>query len=500
MNVSFLNACQVAAQKSHLNIKIPSILIPTEDVNTMLETICRQSKLINRQIKLKEGWWQTEGLPMVAFLSATHKPIAIYWKNHRYVYWEEGAEKEIQPILRELYPVAYTFYKTLPENTSFFGLARFCMQGNVSLFLQLLFLGSVGAIIGLFSPFMLRYLFDTVIPGMEYGMLTQIFLALLAIAHCSSIFEVVRSFILLRLEGLLQTRLDVALWDRVFKLPIHFFRRYGSGDLIQRVNVIDRLRQSFGGTALQTVVSTVLSLFYLFPMFYFSWELATIGLSTQIISFLISLIVLAYRNRLQKIVLELLAQINQFLTQLVRGIDKIRIAGAEKRAIFHWQFLFQKSQQISWQYGKVQNRVKVISAILFGLSTFLVYATVIIFLENEQSDFTLGSFMAFNAAFMVFAQSLSQFLGVCLAMMAQIPAWERGKVILNEPLEDTIKIGAAIQLTGEVRLESVYFKYEEDSPRILKKNSSQHSTWRIYWHCRLFRLWQVHSFTIAFGV
>jgi ATP-binding cassette subfamily C protein len=468
MNASFLNACQIAVQKSQLNIQIPSILPSTGDINALLETICRQSNLIYRQIRLKEGWWQTEGLPMVAFFAATQKPIAIYWKNHRYVYIEEGEEREIKPIFGELYPIAYTFYKALPESTSMFRLAKFCMQGNSFLFLQLLVLGSIGAIIGLFSPFMFSYLFDHVIPGMEYGMLVQILLALLAIAFCTSIFGIVRDFILLRLEGLLQSRLDVALWDRLFKLPIHFFRRYGSGDLIQRVNVIDRLRQSFGGTMLQTVVSTVLSIFYLFPMFYFSWELATIALSTQFLSVLISLFVLAYSNRLQRIVLELLAQINQFLTQVVRGIDKIRIAGAENRAIFHWHSLFHRSQQTAFQYGKVQNAVGVVSAILFGLSTFLVYATVILFLENKDSGFTLGHFMAFNAAYMVFSQSLAQFLAVYLAIMAQLPSWDRGKVIMHEPVEEAAKNETATALTGEVHVDSVSFKYEEDSPWILK--------------------------------
>jgi len=432
-----------------------------------LETICRELNVIPRQIHLKEHFWQKEGLPMVGFLSG--KPIAIYWKNHRYVYSEEGQEKEITPILPKLSAVAYVFFNALPEKGSLPKLLRFCLKGNGSLFFQLLFLGSIGALIGLFSPFMFRYLFDTVIPGLEYGMLIQILLALLAIAVTTSLFALVRSFILLRLEGLLQARLDVALWDRVFKLPLPFFRRYGSGDLIQRVNIIDRLRQSFGGTLLQTVVSTLLSLFYLFPMFYFSWQLATIGLSTQLLSFFISFTLLAYRNRVQKVVLELLAKINQFLTQVVRGIDKIRIAGAEKRAIFHWRTLFRKSQKAAFQYGKVQNTVKVISALLFGLSSLFVFAAVIIFLQNEHSNFTLGTFMAFNAAYVVFAGSLSQFLGVCLSIMAELPGWQRGKVIIQEPLEDSVK-GGEVLLTGEVRVESLSFKYEEDDVSWILKN------------------------------
>lgn len=441
-----MRACQIIAEKLS---------------TSSLETICRDLNLIPRQIQLKEGWWQKEGLPMVGFLG--EKPVAIYWKRSRYVYDDD---KEITPILDKLSPAAYVFFSALPKSPSLLGLVRFCLQGNGSLFFQLLFLGSLGAIIGLFSPFMFRYLFDTVIPGLEYGMLLQILLAMLAIALTASAFSLVRAFILLRLEGFLQARLDIALWDRLFKLPLHFFRRYGSGDLIQRVNVFDTLRQSFGGTLLQTLVTTGLSLFYLFPMFYFSWQLATIGLSTQILSFLISFTLLSYRNRLQTLVLELLAQINQFLTQAVCGIDKIRIACAEIRAISHWQALFQRSQNTAWQYGKVQNTVKVITAILFGLSTFLVYFTVIIFLEN--GNFTLGTFMAFNAAYMVFASSLANFLAVCLAIMAQMPAWERGKVILQEPLEETAKRGACPPLTGEMSLKSLFFKYEQNSPWILK--------------------------------
>ena len=59
-----------------------------------------------------------------------------------------------------------------------------------------------------------------------------------------------RNIALLRLEGVLQQEMEPAIWNHMLRLPSGFFRQFTAGDLVQRVQGIDTIRQLIGGSVL----------------------------------------------------------------------------------------------------------------------------------------------------------------------------------------------------------------------------------------------------------
>ena len=68
--------------------------------------------------------------------------------------------------------------------------------------------------------------------------------------------------------------LQAALWDRMLRLPISFFRRYSVGDLADRVSGIDEIQQTITDNVIETALAGVFSIFTLLLMIYYDWRLA----------------------------------------------------------------------------------------------------------------------------------------------------------------------------------------------------------------------------------
>lgn len=438
-----------------------------------IEDICHQSKIRFREIALKDNWWKSEGDPMLIFWGADRRPAAAFcrggtWYFHPY---DENNPRPLEKeLIPEIFPTAFFFYSTPNFTRGYWNIFLMLLRGNASLFSKYFLLGLIGALLGLFAPFIYKALFDQIIPNSDFGTLLLILLALLGIAVSTFAIQAVTSLMMLRFEGLTQYRLNIAIWDQFLRLPMLFFRKYSSGDLIQRSKLVDDIRTSLSVNVIGALAGAFFALLYIIPMLYFSWQLTIIGIVSLGISFLITYNFLKYRVIIERQLLALSAEINQYLIQLVQGLAKIRVAGAETRAFQHWFSKFSQSQELNFQLGKRFNAVGIATTAISMLSLIVIYGTVIYLLENNiDPNFTIGTFMAFNAAFVPFSAAIGGFFGIAMTLVNIIPTWERAKVIFENKPENNIGTGYIKSLKGAVETRELSFRYPTDKQLLLNK-------------------------------
>ncbi len=440
---------------------------------TRLEEICRYSHVRFRQIKLEEGWWKKDGLPILGFLKSNHEPIVLLnLRGSQYIVIDPltNKRKKIdQENSQHIFPLAYTFYAPLPEKVTARSLLRIFYRQNQRMIWEMILRGSVGAGIGLFSPFITKSLFDQVIPDNDYETLYQIVFGLVIMAINSFAFQATRSFILLRLSTLFQNKTNAMIWDHLLRVSLNFFRRYGIGDLIQRVAFINYFTRNLSENVINAIFSAFFSIIYLVPMFIYSWQMTIIGLLTIAISFTITLICFYYQMQIQSKLLELGAQINLFLIQVINGISKIRVDGAERRIFRRWGEKFSSAQSLGYRSRKIQIFVDVVTTTLSSLFMLGIYAIGIYLLENPMIEaFTIGTFMAFTTAYTPFVQAVSNFLSILISLSDVRPYWQRTQVIFQEPIETSMVKLRPGQLTGEIWVEHLYFRYHREASLILR--------------------------------
>ncbi|MCP5505136.1 MAG: ATP-binding cassette domain-containing protein, partial [Chlamydiales bacterium] len=440
------------------------------DLKDQIAKIAEKSGARARTVLLGPLWWKFDSGPLLAFYGKEKHPVALIkngWGNYVMVDPVKKTRKKVTAkIARLIGKDGYTFYLAIPDEIKNGGEAlRFFLKGNHKEFWKL---GSYGLIAGLFSlfpPIAMAFIFNNAIPNANVTLLLQITSGLIAAALSSSIFIYFRSLILGRIDGKLSSSLQPALWDRLLKLPANFFRRFTAGDLLQRVMAMEQMRPLLTSNIAQTILTGVFAVLYVIAMAIYSIKLTMIGLVLLIIAVGITYVCAKWKIRVQQKAYEMQGRMNGALVQIISGVSKLRVAGAENNAFSYWAKQFSKSKSLEMYAQNIQN---VIASIMgaFPLLSFIIIFGAVIQIEKGEG-LSIGAFLAFNSAFMTLSLSIFSLSNIIMQAAPVVSLWNRSHVIVEEPQEILLKRGSCGKLTGDIRIDHVSFSYEDEGNLIL---------------------------------
>jgi ABC-type bacteriocin/lantibiotic exporter with double-glycine peptidase domain len=119
---------------------------------------------------------------------------------------------------------------------------------------------------------------------------------------------------------------------RVLNLPANFFRQYASGELSSRYSAVNQLCSLLLGSVFSTGLSSLMSLLYITQIFHYAPALVGPAMVIILISVIISVVTTLTQMKISKLAMEKRAKENGMSFALITGIQKIKLAGAEKRA------------------------------------------------------------------------------------------------------------------------------------------------------------------------
>lgn len=324
-----------------VNINPPAKSEDLQRLKEPLEAIARASRLRMRQVTLSDRWWQQDCGAMVAYTKLERRPVALLPVTPtRYSLLDPAASTRIPvdaPVAATLDPVAYIFYRSLPARIDRgIELIRFALFGLKKELLVISITGIAVALLGMLTPYATGILIDNAIPARDRGLLWQIGLGLLLVALLTALLSLVQRFALLRLETTAEISTQAAVWDKLLKLPVSFFRQYTTGDLHSRASSVEEIRRSITGMTSDKFLFGSFALLNLFLLCYYSLPLAIVAvvvtLGTTIFTIVSSTILV---GKIQPL-LEIRGNIFGQTVQLINGITKLRVAGAEHRAFAAW--------------------------------------------------------------------------------------------------------------------------------------------------------------------
>ena len=441
-----------------------------------LEAIARASRLRIRQVTLLDLWWQQDcGKAMIAYTRSEHRPVAILQLTpSRYELLDPVAQIRLHidaNIATTLEPVAYIFYRSLPDRIhKKIQLIQFSLFGLQKELLVILTTGIGVALLGMITPYATGIIIDNAIPDRNFGLLVQIGFGLLVAALAAALFSLVQRFALLRIETIAEISTQAAIWDKLLKLPVSFFRHYTTGDLHSRVSSVKEISRLTTGITITKFLSGSFALFNLALLCYYSLPLAMVAVILALIVTIFTAVSgTSLIHKLQPL-LEVRGKIFGQTVQLINGIAKLKVAGAELRAFATWSknYTEQIKLELSTQY--IEDLVALVNTVLPTLTTGILFA-VTIFSQKHNTGLTLGTFVAFNAAFNTFINGATDLSSAVTDVSQIIPLWKRAKPILETLPEIESNKKDPGRLIGKINIDSVSFRYQKDRPSILKNVS-----------------------------
>ena len=434
-----------------------------------LEAIARSSQLRLRQVLLRDRWWRQDAGPLVAYTQDGRRPVALLpvRQTHYELMYSNGQRIPVdEAVARTVEPIAFMFYRPLPEgHLTALDLLKFAFHGRQRDLVSVGLAGVAVTLLGMVLPQMTAVLVDDAIPFGSAGLLLQIGLALVAVAIGRASFQLVQAITTMRLETGSDVTLQAAVWDRLLKLRTSFFRDYATGDLLSRVSSITAIRRVLSGSALDAILSGTFALLNLGLLFYYSGKLAAVALAVALLIMGVTITSGAFLLKKQRPMLELRGELYGLMVQLINGVSKLRIAGAESRAFAQWGNKYRQLLQIELSTQRLEDTVNVFNTVIPTVTTialFWVASTLV-----GPFNLSTGRFLAFNAAFAIFIGGITNLSLTVIDVMDVIPLWLRSQPILAAPPEVTTEKNDPGQLSGAFCVDHVTFRYRDDGPLIL---------------------------------
>jgi NHLM bacteriocin system ABC transporter ATP-binding protein len=378
-----------------------------------------------------------------------------------------GRRQRLDPATAlELAPEAVTFYPVLPSRPlRLRDLLAFSFRHSRGSYSRLLVSVVALGLLSWVTPLVTQVIVTSAIPRTELDQLAYCSLALAVVAVAMTGVQTLEATVMLRIEGLLDWKLQAAIIDRVLRLPASVFRDYTVGDFVDRSLGIDSVRRVLTGRTLRSLMSGVFCWFSVALMVYFDPKLALVA--GGLIAVRGAVIVLANVLRLyhESQSINLQGKVGGLVLQLLAGVGKLRIASATIRGLAVWseQFSAQKQRFIAAQ--RYSNALTVFDGSFSVLATLTVFAAAVKLQSSLVAD--LGAFLAFFAAFGQAMAAIGAWTSGISESLVAIPHLTRLKPILEGQVEVDEGRKPPGRLSGAVEFSRVTFRYVEGGPPVL---------------------------------
>ncbi len=451
-----------------------------------LEAIARASQLRLRRVLLRGQWWHQDSGPLVAYTKTERHPVALLPQpGPRYdLYSPTGLPLTPSPphplthlptrltltpaLAQRLDPVAFVFYRPLPAgNLNALSLLRFAFRGQGRDWLMIGLTGIAATLIGMVVPQATAVLVNTVVPYGDRALLWQLGLGLLAAAFGSACFQLAQAIATLRVETGADAHLQAAVWDRLLTLKTSFFRQYPTGDLASRVSSISTIRRKLSGSALQGLFSGVFALLNLGLLIYYSPALAGVAVGVGLLVMAVTVTSGLVLVRRYRPLLEIQGQLYGLVVQLINGIAKLRMAGAEERAFAAWGQRYGQQLRLTLSTQQLEDAVAVFNTVLPIVTTVALFGLASAMVESKDAGLSTGKFLAFSVAFGTFIAGATSLSDTLVDVLDVVPLWQRASPILQAEPEVNLTKADPGQLSGAIAVDRVTFRYSDEGPVIL---------------------------------
>lgn len=464
-----LRACQILGYKMGIVFREPKEDLRNLTYYEKIAALCRASKLGFRLVNLETDWWKKDCLNLIGFYGDEPTPVPLIHRRYGGYFMRDPGTYQKKIITKEeaqkFYKNAYLFYPTFPEERlNFRKINSFVLKGHYNDLVSVFIIGVGGALLSLIPPFLIKILFDKAIGGYNPELMPELIIGLFLATISASIFLFVRSYMAARLLQLIDIKVTSAYWYRLLNLPVSFFRRFTVGNLIQRAQAFTEIKNQIGGNGIRASFSLVFSFFYFLAMLYFSISLAFLGMAIIVFGLFVAGLFIVLKHKIASDMIDSMGKIRSTVIQLISGISKIRVSGAEARAFGFWSKETTRFQSLSYKERQFENVITIVTATLPVLANAILFAALIYW---GKGNITIGDFIGFLAAFFPFSMAVFDGINVFNSLSRLLPLWEKAKVVWETNPENPAGKERIEKLSGHIVVDSLSFRYEKEGPMTL---------------------------------
>ena len=448
---------------------VPSREVPEEleDMNEQLEYLMRPYGIMRRSVILESGWYKDAIGAMLGIRKDNGTVVALIpsgFSGYEYFDLESGKYIKVKKSNEDLFEdEAIAFYKPFPlKSITIKDLIVYIAQVlSVSDYVAIALATLAVSLLGMLTPKINNILFSVVVTSGSVRLLIGIAIFAICLSLTSLIISSVKSLISARINTKLSISIEAATMMRLMSLPADFFKNYSSGELQERAGNISSLCDMLVSTILNTGMTSVFSLIYIYQIFVYAPGLVIPSLIITFITIIFFVVSALMQMKISVKQMELGGRESGMTYALISGVQKIKLAGAEKRAFARWANLY--AERISYSYNPPAflKLNPVISSAISLTGTLVMYYMAV------KTGVSVAEYYAFNTAYGMVSGAFMSLSSIALTFAQIKPILERVKPLLDAKPEISEGKQVITRLSGAVEMNNVSFRYNESMPNVI---------------------------------
>lgn len=455
--------------KINENIELPKKFNNLDDE---INFICRPYGIWHREITLEDKWYKYAFGPMLGTLKENNEPVAIIPSriSGRYSIYnlKTGKKTKLNRFtVKTLSNEAVYFYCPLPlRKLKVVDLLKYMVSQITVADVVLFFLmTAVTSVVALLSPLFTKWLFGYVIEQKDYILLVGLSTFMITFSLTQLLIACFKTLIDSRIGTKIELTMSNATMQRLLSLPSSFFKNYGSGELIVHVRQLTTFCSQIISSVIVPIVTALFSFISIGQIWMFAPSLVIPSLIVTIINIVFSFSVAYVRSRIFKKQLKTSAKENGMSYAMITGIQKIKLAGAEKRMFSRWSDLYIKNVKLEFNPPLYIKLASSISFLITSVGTIIMYGIAI------NHKIPISDYYAFTSAFATVSSAFTALASVTTSIGTIRPTYKMAKPLLDAVPESSETKLCLNNLRGNLELNNVSFRYSDDMPLVINNLS-----------------------------
>ena len=454
------------------------IIIASGKEDITVQDIARTSHFICREVTLDMDWYRNDCGVMITFLPSEKKtggkekkvirPIACFLKGSKYYYFDiaTGEEKPLRKEVADAFEgKAYSIRRTLPnKKVTAKEVVSFVWKGiQPRDIVHLVILSAVCTLLGVLLPKLNQLIYDEYIPMGDKDVLAQICFVIVSCMIGKVFITIVKTLQEYRIPARAGYEMQDAVYHRIFELPEKFFRDYDSAELANRVVGVSGIVNSLVSNVFTNGFTLIVSIIYWIQMIHYSGKLTLACFIMLVLYGTIIYFLSKHTIKHIKKIEEYKGDADGKLFQLISSVDKIRMAGAEERAVLEYSTPVANEKRLLLKTGRNSTALSVLMDAGSTLFTMVLYYMMI----KSQIGIGMGAFMAFTTAFGSVSSASLGFVQGLTEYSQMKPVIKRVAPVFQAAPEDDLNKDIISDISGDIIVDHVTFGYSKDRPPVL---------------------------------
>ena len=302
-------------------------------------------------------------------------------------------------------------------------------------------------------------------PVMDMTTIKKITIFLAVIYILSAIFTYIEGLSMINVANKYAKKLRTSISEKINKLPLKFFDKNLSGDILSRVtNDVDTMAQSLNNSLSTLVSATTLFIGSIIMMFVTNWIMALTAILASLIGFIFMFLILSKSQKYFAARQEELGKLNGYIEEVYSGLNVIKTCNAKKETSKEFDKLNKKVYECNRKSQFLSGLMQPIMGFVGNLGYVAVCIVGAILVSNNGISF--GVIVAFIMYVRLFTGPLSQIAQAMTSLQTTAAASERVFEFLDEKeMSDESHLATKLsknKVKGKIEFQNVKFGYDDD--------------------------------------